>query len=90
MTLGVADGVWVVAFGAVIFNAVVALLINIIVAHRAYKRGFEAAHTANEAMALGRLMEASRERYYAGDALARALEESCDDPEPHDPPDPER
>lgn len=80
MIFGVESGIWVVAFGTVIFNALVALLINNVTARRAYKRGYEAAQTANEALALGRLLETSRERYYAGDALARALEDSVEDP----------
>lgn len=67
--------VWLVVLVVIVVNAVVSLLINIFTARASYKRGYEAAQTANEAMALGRLFEASRERYYAGDALARALED---------------
>lgn len=78
MIFGVEQTVWVVAFGVVLFNAIVSLLINIYTGRAAYKRGYESAQTANEALALGRLFEASRERYYAGDALARALEDSVE------------
>lgn len=86
MIFGVENEIWTVSFGTVLFNALVALMINNYTAKRAYKRGYESAQTANEAMALGRLMESSRERYYAGDALARALEESVDS-RPQDRPD---
>lgn len=89
MTFGVENGVWVVSLGTVLFNALIALAIASWSAKRAYKRGYQAAQIANEALALGRLMESSRERYYAGDALARALEErSGKDPGSLDPSDP--
>lgn len=75
MTLGVSNEVWIVAFGVVIFNALLALLINILTARSAYKKGYQAAQIANEALALGRLMEESRERYYAGEEVAQMLAE---------------
>lgn len=87
MIFGVPDGVWIVSFGTVLFNAVVASIINIFSTRAGYKRGYNAARTADEAMALGRMMEASRERYYAGEALARVLEEKAgvESPRPLDP-----
>lgn len=88
MIFGVQDEVWIVAMGCVLLNLALTLLITNITAHRAYKRGYDSAHIANEALALGRLMEASRERYYAGDALARALEDRHDDSGSLDPADP--
>lgn len=88
MILGVQEEIWIVAAFCVVFNLTVTLLITNVIAKKAFKRGYQAAQVANEALALGRLMETSRERYYAGDALARALEESRGDLEAFDPSDP--
>lgn len=66
MIFGVEQGVWIVAFGVVIFNALVCFFINAAAAKRAYKRGYQAAQITNEALALGRLMEKHRETYEIG------------------------
>lgn len=75
MIAGVETSVWAVVLVAVTFNALVCLFFNGFASKKAYKRGYEAATTANEALTLGRLLEASRERYYAGEEIAQMLEQ---------------
>lgn len=75
MILGVENTVWAVVLVAVIFNVLVCLVLNAYTARVAYKRGYEAATTATEALALGRLLESSRERYIAGEEIAQMLEQ---------------
>lgn len=74
MVLSVSLQVWALVLGAVLFNMLIVLFANAFIAKKAYKRGYDAAQIANEALALGRLLESSRERYYAGEEVARLIE----------------
>lgn len=65
MIAGVSAAVWTVVVAAVLLNAGVCLMINIVAARRAYKRGYEAAQISIEAIALGRLMEQHKGAYEA-------------------------
>lgn len=70
----VTDGTWLLAGAVVIFNVLVTMFVNVLTARAAYKRGYQAAQIANEALALGRLMEKHRETYEMGQKAVNDLD----------------